>query len=297
MNLIVGATGQVGGAIVRLLRQRNEPVRALVRLSSDPAKVKALSDLGAQIVIGDLSSVASLRSACTGVTTVVSTASMIGSQQTADTFSGVDDEGQRGLIDAAAAAGVNHLVFVSVTGNITVPCPLIDAKRSVEQHLQKSALAYTILRPSAFMEFWLTAIAGFDHSQRQARVLGDGTQEISYIAAGDVARFAAACVGNRAARGRVIELGGPEPLSPLRIIQVFERLAGGAYTVQHVPREALEAQYAAADHPTQKSFAALLLALSSNDRIPMTATAREFGLELTSVQDFAAKSLSIGVTA
>src|SRR5688572_21291961 len=152
MNLIVGATGLVGSTVCKLLRERDQPVRGLVRLTSNPARVKQLTDLGVQIVIGDLRSPASLRSACAGVSTVISTASMIASQQQDDSFSEVDDAGQRALIDAASSAGASHFIFVSVSGNVNVPCPLIDAKRAVERHLLESGLPFTILRPAPFME-------------------------------------------------------------------------------------------------------------------------------------------------
>ncbi|MEX2281324.1 MAG: SDR family oxidoreductase [Gemmatimonadota bacterium] len=293
MNLIVGATGLVGSAVCRLLRERDQPVRGLVRLTSNPARVKQLTDLGVQIVIGDLRSPASLRSACAGVSTVISTASMIASQQQDDSFSEVDDAGQRALIDAASSAGASHFIFVSLSGNVNVPCPLIDAKRAVERHLLESGLPFTILRPAPFMEFWFTQMAGFDHALHKANVLGDGRQEISYIALADVALFTAASVGNLRARNRTIELGGPEPISPLRAIALFEQVSGAPYDVQHVPREALEAQYDAAEHPTQKSFAGLMLALSRNDRIPMTATAADFGVKLTTVEDFAKRMIGL----
>lgn len=292
MNLIVGATGQLGTSIARLLLEQGKPVRALVRTTSDPARVDQLRALGAELAVGDLTDPASLRAACAGVRTVVSTATVIASQQASDSFTGVDDAGQRALIDAARSSGVDHFVFISVSSNLTVSCPLIDAKRAVERHLMDSGVAYTILRPTAFMEVWLGPHTGFDHAQRKAALLGTGEQHISYVSSGNVAQFAAACVDNSAAHGRGIQLGGPEAISPWAAVRSFEKYAGAGYEVRQVPIEVLAAQYQAAAQPVPKSFAALMLALASDDVIPMNETAREFGVQLKSVAGFAQQVVS-----
>ena len=54
MNLVVGATGMVGTEICRLIAASGKPVKALVRASSDAAKVENLKRLGATVVQGDL---------------------------------------------------------------------------------------------------------------------------------------------------------------------------------------------------------------------------------------------------
>ena len=56
MNLVVGATGNVGGSVVRALRGQGKPVRAMVRETSDPERVRSLEDVGAEVVRGELRS-------------------------------------------------------------------------------------------------------------------------------------------------------------------------------------------------------------------------------------------------
>ena len=51
---VLGARGKVGSEVCRRLAHRVVPVRALVRSTSDAAKVQALRDLGVEIVVGDL---------------------------------------------------------------------------------------------------------------------------------------------------------------------------------------------------------------------------------------------------
>ena len=87
-------------------------------------------------------------------------------------------------------------------------------------------MTYTILQPTFFMEVWLSPALGFDAAQGTAQVYGSGQHKISWISFQDVAEFAIASLDNPAARNAVIELGGPEALSPLEVVKVFEKQSG-----------------------------------------------------------------------
>src|SRR5688500_2252355 len=101
MNLVVGATGVLGTELCRQLRALGKPVRALVRKTADPAKVERLRALGVDHAVGDLKEPPTVDAALAGVKTVLSTATMIISSQPGDSFSAVDDQGQRTLVDRA----------------------------------------------------------------------------------------------------------------------------------------------------------------------------------------------------
>lgn len=287
MNLVVGATGFLGSDICRLLVQQGQPVRALVRTTSDPAKKEALQSLGIELVTGDLQDPTSLVAACQGVTAVISTASVTISRQPNDSIQAVDLDGQLNLIQAAKAAKVAQFIYVSYSGNIDVDCPLKTAKRTVEQAVQGSGLTYTILRPSSFMEVWLSPVVGFDAANENVTVFGTGEAKISWVSLHDVAQFAVASLTNAAAQNAVLELGGPDALSPLEVIKIFEAASGKPFAVQHVPAEALQAQLTTATDPIQQSFAALMLAVTQGDEIDMRTTLAQFPLRLTSVEEFA----------
>src|SRR3989454_11899353 len=156
------------------------------------------------------------------------------SRQPDDSISGVDQDGQLQLVDAARGAGVGQFIYTSFSGNFEVECPLRTAKRSVERHLQQSGLTYTILRPSVFMEVWLSPALGFDFTKGAARVFGTGRRPISWISLGDVAEFAVRCVGHPAGRNAVIELGGPEALSLEDVVRTFEEVTGAHFDTEHV---------------------------------------------------------------
>lgn len=92
MYLVVGATGPVGlgGTICRLLRDRGEPVRALVRPTASPTRVAELRRMGVDLVEGDLKNRASLDGACHDTRAVVSTASVMVSRQAGDSVETVE---------------------------------------------------------------------------------------------------------------------------------------------------------------------------------------------------------------
>jgi uncharacterized protein YbjT (DUF2867 family) len=293
MILVVGATGFLGGEICRRLVGTGRPVRALVRATSERATVDALRNAGVEIVEGDLQDRTSLDAACRGVATVITTATTVRSSQANDSIDRTDRDSQMQLVDAAKAAGVEGFIYTSFSGNLNTDAPLRNAKRSVEQHLQQSGLMYTILRPSYFMEVWLGPALGFDFGNAKATIYGTGQNKISWIALGDVAAFAVEAVDNRAAQNATLELGGPEALSPLEVVRIFEEVGGRPFEVQQVPEEALRAQYEGATDPLQRSFAALTLDYANGDPIDMRATLAAFPVPLTSVRDYARRMLTM----
>lgn len=291
MILVVGATGLVGSDVCRRLRARRSPVRALVRATSDPAKVEALRALGVEVVAGDLRDPASLAEACRDVSTVISTASSMpfGYEPGVNDISTTDHAGTVHLVDAARSAGVvERFVYVSFSKNMDLDFPLRNAKRTVEDHLRLSGLTYTILRPSYFMEVWLSPAVGFDAAHAKATIYGTGANPISWISLADVAEFAVQCLDNPAARNATIELGGPEALTPLQVVATFEQAYGRPFATEHVTAEALVAQQQATTDPMQQSFTGLMRCYAAGDPIDMGGTLARFPVELTSVGEFAA---------
>lgn len=285
MNLVVGATGTLGSEICRLLAASGKPVRALVRQSSAPDKVAALRALGAEIAVGDLKDPASLEAACRGARSVISTASSTLSRREGDSIESVDHRGQLSLVDAAANAGIERFVLVSFP-HIGVDFPLQSAKRDAEERLRQSRMKYTILQPTMFTEVWLSPALGFDAANGTAQIYGTGQNRISWISFRDVASFAVAALDNPKADNAVIKLGGPEALSPAEVVKLAEQTFGRKMNVQHVPEEALRAQFGSATDSLQKSFAALMLSYAAGETIDMADTLRAFpGQRLTSVRE------------
>jgi uncharacterized protein YbjT (DUF2867 family) len=294
MILVVGATGLVGRDICQRLAARGDPVRALVRATSDPAIVRTLENAGVETVLGDLRDRPSLDAACADVSAIIETAAAMpfAFVPGVNDINTTDIAGVEGLLEAAAAAGVAHFVYMSFSGHLDLDFPLGNAKRRIEARVRESGMTWTILRPSFFMEVWLGPAVGFDAAGASASIFGEGTNPVSWIATGDVAELAVRCLRNPAARNATIELGGPQALSPLEVVRLFEDVAGRPFAVTHVPAEALLAQQEAATDDMGRSFAGLMRCYAKGDPIPMEETARTFGIELTPVRAFAEATLS-----
>jgi uncharacterized protein YbjT (DUF2867 family) len=296
MILVVGATGFLGLEVCRRLRQRGEPVRALYRESSAPDKVEELERIGAELALGDLKDRASLERACRGVDVVIETASSTLSRQPGDTIDAVYRLGSLELVAAATAAGVAHFIYISFP-EIDDTFPLQDAKRAVEEALRESGMTYTILQPTFFMEIWLSPAVGFDLANARATLYGDGEGKISWIAVGDVAEAALACVDNPKVFNKTFELGGPEPLSHKDIVAIFEELGSPRFTLEHVPESALRQRRKSAQDPASgvdsltQSFDALMLHAAQGKIVDMTEPLAMLSIELTPLRAYAQRVL------
>lgn len=297
MILVAGATGLVGSEVCRLLRAAHRPVRALVRPSVNGEKREALRAIGCDVAYGDLRDPASLRAACADVEAVICTVSAMPFSWSPpeNVIETVDRDGVKALIDTAKGAHVGHFSYVTFSGNIDLDFPLRNAKREVEAYLRASGLDYTILRPSCFMEVWLSSAVGFDIAAHTVAIYGAGHNKLSWISYPDVASFVVASLEHPAARNTTLELGGPEALSPLEVVAIFEQVSGQPFAVTHVPVEALEAQQAAATDDMQASFAGLMRCYAAGDPIPMDATMAIFGIAPLSVRGYAERVMAMQV--
>lgn len=296
MKLVVGATGLLGRQITTLLTRASTPVRAVVRPTSDPAVVQALRDAGAELVQADLKDPASLRRACDGVDTVISTATTTLRDQQVDPLEAVDHTGQLDLVSAARAAGVRQFAYVSYPRSLDGPrpSPLSVAKRAVESALQRSGMTATVLHAGVFMEVWLSPALGFDLVAGRARVLGSGEAPIGWVSAADVARAVVASLDGEAST--VLPLVG-EHLSMKDVIGTFEAVQGRPFEVEQVPEAALVAQQESAGSPLEQSFAALMLSLARGAPVPTDPRVAELGFPLTTVRDYARRVSALPVGA
>jgi uncharacterized protein YbjT (DUF2867 family) len=241
MILIVGATGQLGGRVAQRLTESGSDVRALVRPGSP---VTQLEQLPIDMVPGDLRDEASLSAAMIGVDTVVSTANAIGRILAGArdvSIADVDGRGNLNLIRAAVGAGVERFVFVSIAGlcaESAAHAPLPRAKWAAEEALRASALREVVVRPDMFQEVWLAPATGIDPRAGKALIYGQGRCPARYVAIDDVA----ALIGHLAVTPdppSVVEFGGPDALSRLEVVALFEKAMGRSLAVKHVPRAAL----------------------------------------------------------
>ena len=147
MVLVVGATGELGMLVVRVLRGLGVEVRALVRPGSDYFR---LNDTGCTYFFGDLKDITCLRRACRGVTQVISCAG-IRVEDRRDNHQSVTVDGHKNLWLAATESGVQRVVYVSALGvDRGYPIPWFDAKLKAENALRQSGLPHVVIRPAPF---------------------------------------------------------------------------------------------------------------------------------------------------
>lgn len=277
MILVVGATGNVGGAIAQVLLAQGRPVRVLVRPGSN---YQGLVEAGAEAVTGDLKDRASLDAACRGIETVVTTANSA-QRGGEDNVQTVDLEGTRNLIDAAKAAGVKHFIYTSaLIADPNSPNDFVRAKGQSEEYLQQSGMDWTILAPNAFMEAWAAMVVGMPAMSGQpVTLVGEGLRKHSFVSARDVVAYAVTAVDNPAARNQKIIIGGPEPLSWREVVTVYERALGREVPVRFVaPGEPVPGLL--------PDMIPLLIALEMFDSpVDMTETARIYGVRPTSLEE------------
>src|SRR5262249_13601261 len=247
---------------------------------------------------GDMKDPQSLCQAFQNVDAIISTATSTISHQEGDSIETVDHAGQLNVAEAADAAGVQRVVLISFPPYpaMTPEFPLQSTKPAVENRLKSKNFTYTILQPTYFMEIWLGPALGFDYVRAKAIIYGEGKNKISWIAIKDVARFAVASIDNPAARKRVIQPGGPDDLSLLDAVGIFEQESGQTFELQNVPDEALRAQMAAAPESLSKTFGGLMIGLNEVGTIDMKETLRNFPIRLTSVREYAKQMIAAEAT-
>jgi uncharacterized protein YbjT (DUF2867 family) len=188
--LVTGGTGTLGRELVPRLAARGAEVRVLSRRDRAPGAVA-----------GDLVTGAGLAEAVRDVDTVVHAASAFTAAEATDVT------GTRRLLDAARAASVPHLVYVSVVGVEKVPMPYYRAKLAAEAAVRAGGVPWSILRATQFH----TLIE--DLLRRLGRVPGllavpRGALFQPVHAADVAARLAEVALAPPA--GRLPDLGGPE---------------------------------------------------------------------------------------
>jgi NADH dehydrogenase len=232
MILVAGGTGTLGKRLVRLLTDRGLPVRVLSR---DATKARSLTGDGVEIVSGDVRDPNSLEQAVGGVRTVVSAITGFGPTRGVSPRT-VDWEGNANLIRAAKAAGVEHFVLLSICQAASDhPIEVFRMKQRAEEELRDSGLAWTIIRPNAYMETWLGLLAAPLLQAGSTRIFGRGENPINFVSTRDVARYVDLAVTDDSMRGVAVDVGGPENLTANQVVETFQSLTGATGRVGHIP--------------------------------------------------------------
>lgn len=231
--LVFGATGQQGGATTAALCRGGRSVRALVR-NPDGDLARRLAADGVQLFRGSFADTASIRAAMEGVHGVFSVQPNSGA-----VGSGITDEEEvrygKCIVDLAEEAGVRHLVYASasIIGEGPTGLANLDAKLEIEEHVRRSEIPFTILRPAGFME--LLTLPGMGLDKGTLAFFQHPNQRMQWIASEDIGKIAAAVLSaSERYAGQTFAIAGDE-LTGLQIQEVMTAVVGRPITYQRFP--------------------------------------------------------------
>lgn len=221
---VTGATGRLGGRVARRLAAAGIRQTLVVR---DPARAPELP--GATAVPGSFGDAGAVRRALQGVDRVL----MVSASETPDR---VDQH--RAFVDAAADAGVGHLVYISFCGaRPDSTFTLARDHATTEEQIRASGMTWTFLRDNLYADF-LAAMVGEDGVIRGPA--GEG--RVAAVAQDDVADAAAAVLlAAPEHAGATHELTGPDAPTLHDVAALLSRHTGRAVSYQP---ETLDEAYA-----------------------------------------------------
>jgi uncharacterized protein YbjT (DUF2867 family) len=229
--LVVGGTGALGGKVVDALLARGKSVRALVRPSSDAAR---LEGAGVEIARGDMMDLDSLVRAMDGADAVVTTAAGYTRHSKGDSPD-IDVVGNRNLADAAARAGVRRFVLTSIlTCDQTPDVPHFWHKKLAEDRLAEQGVPFVALRPGAFLD-QVTQMGGDPFAKHRLMWTGSPQTRLTFVLMADLAGYLADAVDAEVAPGERIDIGWDRPVGMQDVAAIATRLLGEPMKVRSIP--------------------------------------------------------------
>jgi uncharacterized protein YbjT (DUF2867 family) len=286
--LVTGAAGNVGGVgrtVAELLLAKGRKVRALVRRQD--SRAEALRRLGAQVVEGDLTDLASMHRAIEGCRRVYFGMSISASylEATVNTAAVARHYGVEAFVN------MSQMTVSQMSINETTASPQHKQHWLAEQALSWSGLPVVTMRPTVFQEgFFLQLVApGLRDSNELALPMGGG--KTSPVAARDVARAVAVILEDPAPHlGQIYDLTGPESVDLNHYALVFSEALGRPIRYRDVPLAAWSEGLRRAGLPEHlvKHLTAMAELTQQGRYDRMTDTLRKLtGEAPTSMRDFA----------
>jgi uncharacterized protein YbjT (DUF2867 family) len=234
MFAVTGITGQVGGVVARLLLAAGHDVRAVVR---DAAKGQVWAKQGCEVALADVNDQQALQHAFEGTEGV-----FVLLPPTFDPTPGFPEARKTiaTLRAALAAAKPSRVVVLSTIGAQATQPNLLNQLQILEQELGTLPMPVAFLRAAWFIEnaAWDVAPA------REAGVVPSFLQPLDkpvpMVATADIGRVAAELLRESWTGRRIVELEGPQRISPNMIAASFARLLGRDVSMTVVPRDTWE---------------------------------------------------------
>lgn len=233
---VSGASGQLGAATVRELKARSGSGHHIVGISRTPQTVTTADETR----VGDYDNPETLAAAYAGLDRllIIPTTDLQPGQRTIQT---------RAAIDAAVAAGVGHIVYMSSSGTRAVEEPDLWANYyASEQHLMRSARKWSILRMNYYAE---ALIDEAKTSLAHGALVGLAENRVAFVARDDLAAAAAGLLTGDGHEGAIYTGTGPQSLSGAERAALISGIAGQPLGFAVVPEAGLRAGLAQAGLP------------------------------------------------
>lgn len=230
---VVGATGKVGRATIRALRQRGEPVRAVVR---DASSAGALAAAGCEIAVADLRDSRALAAALDGAQAVqvICPISAQADDAASDMRAVVDS-----IASALAAARPAAVVAISDYGaEVDAGTGVTLIFHHLEARLRAIPSALTLLRSAEHMQNWRRHITIATERGILPSLHQPLTKRFPTVSAIDVGVVAADLLvtPHTSAQPRIVHAEGPRRYTPLDVAAAFRGLVGREVVAREVPR-------------------------------------------------------------
>jgi uncharacterized protein YbjT (DUF2867 family) len=246
---LTGATGFLGGHILRALSARGHQVTCLARRQS-AAAIRALDLPGVVVVEGEFTTADSYVEALPGHDAVVNAVGII-RETPGGSFDTVHAGAPIALFDAAKKAGVRKIVQISALGADELAQSRYHiSKRTADRHLAALGIPYVVLRPSI-------VYGPRDHSMTFFQSLaalpvtpvpGDGAYRLHPIHVDDLVRAVATAIEREDLAGIAVDVGGGAPLSFDNLLDVLARRLGKPRSRKlHIPWRIMEWSAAVTD--------------------------------------------------
>jgi NAD(P)H dehydrogenase (quinone) len=224
MKVVVsGASGQLGRLVAEQLLGRL-PVEELILVSRSPHDMAEFAERGVEVRWGDFDEPESLREAFAGGDRMLLISTMAIGRR-------VDQH--RAAIDAAVAAGIERVVYTSLTNPVAGhPAGIvIEEHRETEELLRAAPVGWTLMRNSAYAELQVPLGAVAVTYGRLVTNAGDG--RVAPISRNDCAAAAAAVLTSDGHEGQTYEITGPDALSQADIARLLSEVAGRPVRLMH----------------------------------------------------------------
>lgn len=247
--LITGASGQLARRTTELLLERISPAD-LILASRKPEALSELEHRGVEVRFCDFANPETLPAAFAGASKVL----LVSISELTNRA-----ELHAAAIDAAVAAGVEHIAYTSgLAPGPPNPAIVAPSHFATEQRLASADVTWTILRNSLYAEYQATEAANAAETGRLVHNRGDG--RVAYVSREDCARAAAAALVSGESHNAIYDITGPQSFDAARLCVLYGELSGRTVDAVALDDEAFVSMLAGGGEDEHSKYGAELVA-------------------------------------